>query len=200
MTAPAMLPMPPRMITASPLSSTLRPMSGEMLLKASPKRTPAAPPSAEERRKLQVMTRSTSTPRIREARGFSATARICRPSRVRCSRKVSTSMSATETATMVSWSAEITAPPMRSGLSGKVPKGNRDTSGPQICRAMLSKMVAAASELISPEMFESARPRRGRKAMRSSTTPSIPAATMASGRASAMCRCASISASAMKAA
>ena len=35
-TAPGIDPMPPRMITASPFSSTPRPMSGEMELKARP--------------------------------------------------------------------------------------------------------------------------------------------------------------------
>src|SRR2546421_130035 len=81
-TAPVTLPIPPRMMTASPFSSMLRPTSAETLLKASPKRTPAAPPSAEEMKNDQAMMRSTSTPRMRAARGFSATARLRRPSGV----------------------------------------------------------------------------------------------------------------------
>ena len=73
-------------------------------------------------------------------------------------------------------------------------------SGPKICSAMASKTVAMASELIRPEMFESARPRKGRKASRSSTMPIKPAAATASGSATQSGRRASTSASAMKAA
>ena len=158
-------------------------MSGETLLKATPKRTPAAPPRAEERKNDHAITRSTSTPRMRAARGDSATARICRPSRVARSTVVSAAIRATETAMMVSCSAETVAPRKLSGLSGNVPCGKRCTSGPQICSAIASRMVAAASELMRPEMFESLRPRSGRNATRSSPMPIRPAARSETGSA-----------------
>ena len=191
----------PRMITARPFSSTPRPTSGEMELKASPKSTPAAPPSAEERKNAMAMARSTSMPTMRAARGLSATARICRPSRLRASRRVSTAISTTEMPTMQSWRREAVAAPIRTTRSGKVPGGNREMSGPKICSAMASNTVAMASELISPEMFESARPRKGRNATRSRTIPIAPPARTAAGSATQSDRCASAtSASAMNAA
>ena len=53
--------------------------------------------------------------------------------------------------------------------SGTVPKGKRTVSGPQMPTAIDSKIVAAASELMRPEMLESERPRSGRNAIRSSS-------------------------------
>src|SRR5258708_2655385 len=147
------------MMRARPFSSTLRPTSGEMEGKARRKRPPAAPPRALERKNAMAMVRSTSMPRTRAARGLSATARICRPSRVCASSKVSSVMRITEMPTMQSCSTDALAPPMRIILSGKVSCGNREMSGPKICSAIASNTVAIASELISPEMLESARPR-----------------------------------------
>ena len=179
------------MITARPFSSTPRPTSGEMELKASPKSTPAAPPRAEERKNAMAMARSTLTPRMRAARGLSATARIWRPRRVRASSSVSTAINTTEMATMQICKSDAVAPPIWMTRSGKVSCGKREMSGPKICRAMASNTVAMASELIRPEMFESARPRSGRKASRSRTIPMRPPATTARGRATQSERCAS---------
>ena len=91
-------------------------------------------------------------------------------------------------AMMVSWSRETTPPRTGMSLSGRVSKGKRETFGPQSCSASASKTAATASELMSPETFESARPRSGRKATRSSTSPSRPEKTIAIGSAITMWR------------
>ena len=152
-------------------------------------------------KKAAAMARSTSTPRIRAARGLSATALTSRPSRVPFTSHVSARKRSTATAMMVSCSRD-TVPPKSwnwlAGPSGMVPNGKRVMLGPQISSATASMMVAAASELIRPAMLESVRARRGRKATRSSTSPSSPANRTASGSATRMLRPCPTSATATK--
>src|SRR5438067_5724295 len=85
-TAPGMLPIPPTIMTANAFSSKPRPICENGELVANPYRTPATPPTPAERKNVTAIARSTSMPSSRAARGFSASARSSRPSRVRRTR------------------------------------------------------------------------------------------------------------------
>src|SRR5207245_10099281 len=79
MTAPGRLPIPPTTITVKARSSSGRPILESSELYAKARSTPARPPRPEEMKKVAAIARSTSIPRMRAARGFSASARISRP-------------------------------------------------------------------------------------------------------------------------
>ena len=83
MSAPGSDPMPPTMMTARPLSSMAEPMPSWAVLTLIANRTPATAPRADEMANVTAVIRSTFTPSTRAASGFSATARMPRPSRVR---------------------------------------------------------------------------------------------------------------------
>src|SRR5665647_1469308 len=129
--APGRDPRPPTMITARPLSSMLVPIEIWALLTLRANNTPATPPRAEDSAKVSAVIRSTSIPRTRAACGFSATARIPRPSLDRETISVSPTMSANATATMTSWSTETVEPANSIRCCGKASGGNRRVSGPK---------------------------------------------------------------------
>ena len=64
------------------------------------------------------------------ARGFSATARIARPSRVRATSQVRPTMSTTEMTRIATCRAVTRAPASSNVVLGKDPTGNRRVSGP----------------------------------------------------------------------
>ena len=68
--------------------------------------------------KVAEITRSGLTPMSAATRGFSAVARIARPSRVRCTSQLSVASATAVTPRISSWVGVMTAPPYSSGVLG----------------------------------------------------------------------------------
>jgi len=130
MTAPGRLPIPPTTITVKARSSSGRPILESSELYAKARSTPARPPRPDEMKKVAAIARSTSIPRMRAARGFSASARISRPRAVPRTRYVSTSMSAIERPMIARRTPSSVAPPTWMRNDGTVPAGNVMKSPP----------------------------------------------------------------------
>ena len=133
-----------------------------------------------------AVTRSTFTPSTRAAPGFSATARIERPSAERLTRIVSPIISPSDTATMTICSTlAVTPAPNSIASSGTVPTGKRRVFGPNTACSSAMIMPPMAMDEISPAKCASGRSFSGRKAIRSISRPRIApkANTMTSTRA-----------------
>ena len=130
---------------------------------------------------MVAVTRSTFTPSTRAAVGFSAIARIPRPSRVRATSSPSATTRTTEITRIATWTTETWAPSTANVASGIASAGNRFVSGPHRPCSSAMNTPASAIEEISPAKCASGRSFNGRKATRSITRPSRAPTTNTTG-------------------
>src|SRR5699024_3831464 len=161
--APGSEDIPPTMITARPLSSIAEPMPSCAVFTFRANRAPATAPSAEEIANVVAVTRSTFTPSTRAAVGFSAIARMPRPSRVRATRNPSATTSSTEITRIATCTREICATATVNVVSGSASAGNRWVSGPYVPCSRAMNTPASAIEEISAAKCASGRFFSGRK-------------------------------------